>query len=142
VAAAAAATAAVEEFFHLFHVNLKVTAHGSCRVEAGKTYRYTAARLLGMAVGVVDSDSDSLESKHCMHEMSIIIKYEAKILSLGHRPQPHTEKKRSRERQRERQRERDREREREKDGDLCIGMSLFNSCVSIFHSNIEFSTHI
>jgi len=61
-----------------------------------------------MAVGVVDSDSDSLESKHCMHEMSVIIKYEAKILSLGHRPQTHTEEKRDRDRDRERERDRER----------------------------------
>lgn len=61
-----------------------------------------------------------------MHEMSVIIKYEAS------------------EKQEEAQaaREGDETGEESRATGRGTGMSLFNSCVGIFHSNIEFSTHI
>lgn len=63
-----------------------------------------------------------------MHEMSVIIKYEAS--------------EKQEEEAAEAAREGDETGEESRATGRGTGMSLFNSCVGIFHSNIEFSTHI
>lgn len=63
-----------------------------------------------------------------MHEMSVIIKYEA---SENEEEEAAAEAEEGGETG-----------EESRATGRGTGMSLFNSCVGIFHSNIEFSTHI